>query len=152
MRTPRSSTAAPPARQDGAVVVEFAAVFVLFALLLSGLIQYGVIFAAQQSLSHAAAEATRAVVNIADVDDDGSAQDEAEARVAEVVRDQVEWLDGEMDASDGDRVDYQVDFTGCPECIEVTISYDWAGDPLVPSLFRIATPATLSATANARWQ
>lgn len=138
--------------QSGAVVVEFAAVFVVFVLLLSGLIQYGVIFAAQQSLSHAASEATRAVVNIADANDDGSAEDEATARIEEVMDQQASWLDSSIDASDGRKVDYTVDFTGCDGCVEVEVAYNWVDDALVPTLLRIATPSTLSASANARYQ
>ena len=50
--------------ESGAVVVEFAIVFVLFVTLLWGLISYGAIFAVQQSLSHAAAEGARAGVDV----------------------------------------------------------------------------------------
>jgi Flp pilus assembly protein TadG len=52
--------------EDGAVIVEFAAIFIVFAMLLWGLISYGVIFAAQQSLTHAVAEAARATVGMSD--------------------------------------------------------------------------------------
>lgn len=147
VRSPRRS-----AREDGAVVVEFAVVFVLFVTLLAGLIQYGVIFAVQQSLSHAAAEATRAVVNMEDANDSGSAQDEATVRVAEVVQDQLDWLDDSVDTDPSHRVGYEIVFTGCPECIEVTVSYNWGNDALVPTLINLATPSMLTATANARWQ
>lgn len=133
-------------------MVEFAAVFVLFVLLLSGLIQYGVIFAAQQSLSHAASEATRAVVNVADANDDGSAEDEVTERIEEVLDQQASWLDGAIVANDAQKVDYVVDFSGCDACVEVTVTYNWEDDPLVPSLFRIATPSTLTGSANARYR
>lgn len=49
-------------RDDGAVIVEFAAVTVLFLLLLVGIITYGLIFAVQQTMSHAANEGARAAV------------------------------------------------------------------------------------------
>ena len=137
---------------EGAVVVEFAIVFVLFALLLSGLIQYGVIFAAEQSLAHAASEATRAVVNITDANEDGSTEDDASSRIDEVLGDQMQWMDGAIDPSDGGKVDYQVAFTGCPECVEVTVTYNWADDPLVPQILPIGTPARLSSSANVRYR
>ena len=140
--------------EGGAVVVEFAIVFVLFAVLLSGLIQYGVIFAAQQSLAHAASEATRAVVNITDENEDGSTEDEARTRIDEVLGDQMQWMDGAIVQDDGQKVDYEPDFTvtGCPECVEVTVTYDWAHDPLVPQILPIGTPTQLSSSANVRYQ
>ena len=139
-------------QQDGAVIVEFAIVFTLFAALLSGLIQYGVIFAAQQSLAHAAAEASRAVVNITDENGDGSTQDEAAARVDAVLGDQMQWMDGSIAPTGESKVDYHVDFTGCPDCVQVTVEYYWANDPLVPQIFPIGTPAVLSSSANVQYQ
>lgn len=163
------------ARQDGAVLVEFAIVFVLFVTLLGGLIQYGAIFAVQQSLSHAAAEATRAAVDVVD-------DTEAKTRALDVVEDQLEWLDvagmtvgpsGTASCSDGVDNDADGDTDGLDtdclrtlatedaliqpcasppypagtECLVVEITYDWAGYALVPTLLAVATPDTLSARA-----
>lgn len=152
-------------REEGAVVVEFAVVFGLFVVLLSGIIQYGVIFAAQQSLSHASAEAARAVVNIVDEDDDGSAADEAVVRVGEVLDQQLSWLDGSIDASDTAKVDYVVQCAdagcdeaiqpaadACADCLQVVVTFDWEDDAVVPTIFPVFTPSTLTATANVRYQ
>ena len=139
-------------REDGAVIVEFAIVFTLFAALLSGLIQYGVIFAAQQSLAHAAAEASRAVVNITDANDDGSTEDEARGRIDAVLGDQMQWMDGSIAPGDGTKVDYEITFAGCPDCIQVTVTYNWGDDPLVPQLVPIGTPSQLSSSANVQYQ
>lgn len=129
-------------RQDGAVVVEFAVVFVLFVTLLAGLIQYGTIFAVQQSLSHAAAEATRAAV---DVVDDTVAQDRAEA----VVADQLDWLREEgITVGPADMtVTCDESYPADTDCLVVEVAYDWADHALVPTLFAVATPDTLTARA-----
>ncbi len=139
-------------RQDGAVVVEFAVVFGLFVMLLAGLIQYGVIFAAEQALAHGASEATRAVVNIRDLDDDGSTQDEADAEIAAVLADQLSWLDGSIDPTDGREIDYTIDYTRCDGCVDVVVTYNWADDALVPALIDIATPDELSSSASIKYQ
>lgn len=131
----------PAHEQDGAVVVEFAIVFVLFMTLLWGLISYGVIFAVQQSLSHASAEATRAGVDvIADAD--------AESRADAVVADQLQWLDAAGITSQSDVV--ACDTTIYPagtNCLVVEASYDWANHAIVPAILNIATPDTLTARA-----
>lgn len=149
---------------DGAVVVEFAVVFVLFAVLLSGIIQYGVIFAAQQSLAHTAAEAVRTVVNVADTGSDGTA-DEAETAIAAVLDDDLQWMDGAIDPADGRRIDYVINCVGCADgdvtpdgdtvcdtCIQVTVTYNWAADRLVPQVLPIPTPGELSSAANVQYQ
>lgn len=130
-------------REDGAVIVEFAAVFIVFVTLLWGLIGYGAIFAVQQSMEHAASEATRAVVGM-------SAEADALARAEEVVNDQLSWLGaaGQADTSPtGDDTIQMIDCYGSARCLEVDLAYDWAANPLVPSLFDIAMPDTLTARA-----
>ena len=151
-------------REDGAVVVEFAIVFVLFVVLLSALIQYGVIFAAQQSMAHTAAEAARSVVNVADTGTNGTA-DEAEDAIATVLQGGLQWLDGSVDAADGREVDYTVNCDGCADgdvtpdgdtvcatCIEVTITFNWQDDRLVPQILPVPTPSRLSSAANVQYQ
>jgi Flp pilus assembly protein TadG len=125
-------------REDGAVIVEFAIVFVLFMTLLWGLISYGAIFAVQQSLTHAAAEGARAAVNVPD-------PATAATRAEQVAADQLNWLDAA-------GVTVVASVTGCDydaaiECVYVTTSYDWAGHAIVPSILDIATPDTLSSRA-----
>lgn len=148
-----------PQREDGAVVVEFAIVFVLLVVLLSGLIQYGVIFAAEQSITHAVSEVTRIVVDIPDSNGDGQTWDEAETRIADELDQQLSWLDSSIDRDDGRRVDFTVLCDGCPdgtancpECIEVTVTYNWAEDAIVPTMFPVATPDTLNAAASVQYQ
>lgn len=55
-----SFVASAASRQKGAYAVEFAFVFVIFFLVLYGMITYGLIFAAQQSMNFAAESGARA--------------------------------------------------------------------------------------------
>lgn len=133
-------------REDGAVVVEFAAVFLLFVTLLWGLITYGVIFAAQQTLTHAAAEAARATVSQA-------SQDEAKDLALSTAQDQLDWL-----GTPGEPAREDVVFEPCAApaddqtCVVVTYTYPWGTDPLVPSLLDIGVPDQLTGTAIVVWE
>ena len=146
------------------MVVEFAVVFVMFAVLLSGIIQYGVIFAAQQSMAHAAAESVRSVVNIADTGSDGTA-DEAETAIASVLDGGLQWLDGTIDPSDGRSIDYVINCDGCTDgavtpdgdtvcatCVEVTVTFNWEDDGFVPQILPVPTPTRLTSAANVQYQ
>lgn len=141
----------PPARsprdESGAVVIEFAVVFIVFVLLLWGLISYGVVFAVQQSLEHAADEATR-------VGYGQTNQAIAEQAAIDIINDQLSWLGdaGAYDPATGDSVDvvpcpYTVDGS-TPDCLEVVVTFDWANDALIPALFDVGIPDVLSATAT----
>lgn len=125
-------------REDGAVVVEFAVVFILFMTLLWGLISYGAIFAVQQSLTHAAAEGARAAVNVPD-------PATAATRAEQVAADQLDWLEaaGLTVAASVTPCDYDATI----ECVYVTTQYDWANHAIVPSILDVATPDTLSSRA-----
>lgn len=151
--------------QDGVVVVEFAAVFVIFVILLSGIIQYGVIFAAQQSMAHAAAESVRSVVNIRDAGGAAGPVDEAEAEIQTVLEDGLGWMDGAIDRADDRGLDYVVNCDGCTDgavtpagdtvcdtCIEVTVTFNWQDDALIPHIFPVGTPKALSSSANVKYQ
>lgn len=135
--------------EDGAVIVEFAAIFVVFTMLLWGLITYGLIFAAQQSLTHAASDAARSVVGL--YPDEGAAQ----LRADEVFGTQFaegSWLDT-------GGLTHEVTFGQCEstasadprECATVTTRYHWDAYPVVPELLSVATPNWLSAKAVVQW-
>lgn len=128
--------------EDGAVIVEFAVVFIVFVTLVWGLISYGVIFAAQQSMAHAASEGARTGVGVAD---QAGAVTAAEA----IAYDQLQWL-GSDDPADGLTVEANVvacDYDATKYCLVVEATYDWAGFPVVPSLLDISTPNTLTSRA-----
>lgn len=132
-----------PESQDGAVVVEFAIVFVLFLGLVAGLIQYGAIFMTQQSLTHAASEGTRAAVDVVD-------PTQAEARARAAVADQLDWLDTAAYTVEPSPMVEPCDpaiYPAGTECLVVEVTYDWAGYRIVPSLLGVPTPDTLTARA-----
>ncbi len=143
--------------EDGAVIVEFAIVFVLFmVLLLWGLLTYGFVFGVQQSVTHAAAEAVRSVVNIGDYDGDGDVdEDDARLRIDEVVQEQLAWLD---DGGVADDLTWTTTFPTCgngspqPVCAHVEVVYDWATYPLFPPLFDVAQPDVITSTASVQYQ
>jgi hypothetical protein len=128
-----------PARQgeDGAVIVEFAAIFIVFAMLLWGLISYGVIFAAQQSLTHGAAEAARATVGMTDPND-------AELRAEQMLAEELAWL---ADGLDGNASVEPCENNAARECMHVVVTYDWGEHPIVPTILNVATPDTLTGRA-----
>lgn len=125
-------------REDGAVIVEFAAIFIVFAMLLWGLISYGVIFAAQQSLTHGAAEAARATVGMSD-------PVAAEQRAVDMLEQELDWLSDGLDVKDASVEPCDNDPT--VDCMVVRVTYDWGGHPIVPSILNVATPDTLSGRA-----
>ena len=124
--------------EDGAVIVEFAAIFIVFAMLLWGLISYGVVFAAQQSLTHAAAEAARSTVGMTDV---GA----AEQRAVDMLDEELTWLAGGLDRREATVAECAND--PAYDCMMVTVTYDWASHPIVPSILNVATPDTLTGRA-----
>jgi len=112
-------------RQRGAVVIEFALVFVLFFLLMYGIVAYGMVFAIKHSLVQAANEGARAAVR-----DVGGLPARIELARA-VATESIAWL--------GDRApEPQVSAEDCATtpyvCLSVTLVYDYAGSPLVPAL------------------
>ena len=136
--------------EEGAVVVEFAIVFVLFVTLLWGLLTYGLIFAVQQTLTHAAAEAARASVGIPT---QAAAQDHARA----ILDEQLDWLGGLPDGSEVDpAIQWSFDWKPCgddianpgPQCFSVRVSHLWDADhALLPLLFDLATPDEVTGAA-----
>ena len=124
--------------EDGAVIVEFAAIFIVFAMLLWGLISYGVVFAAQQSLTHAAAEAARSTVGMTD-------RSAAEQRAVDMLEEELGWLADGLDRREASVAACEND--AAYECMTVVVTYDWAGHPIVPSILNVATPDTLSGRA-----
>lgn len=129
------------------MLVEFAAIFVVFVTLVWGIISYGIVFGVQQSLEHAADEATRV----------GFGQNDAaviEAGAVAIVNDQLSWLGaaGAFDRATGDVAEvrpcpYQLD-GATPDCLVVELTFDWANDAIVPALFDVGIPDVLTATAT----
>lgn len=123
------------------MVIEFALVFVLFFLVMYGIVAYGMIFAIKHSLLQAANEGARAAVK----DVGGIAQRVALAR--SVAGESVAWLGARAPQP-------QVSAAACATtpymCVKVELTYDYARNPLIPALpaLGVILPATLSGQAT----
>lgn len=129
--------------ESAAVIVEFALVSIAFMILVAGIITYGMVFAIQQSLTHATSEAARSVVGIEEV---SAAETKARSTaLRQLSRTEDGWLEREALA---------VQVSGLAPCdpdtsdctVEVTASYEGRLLGLLP--FRIAVPDALSASAE----
>ncbi len=126
----------------GAVAIEFALVFLLFFAVFYAIVAYGLAFTLKQSVTMAAEEGARAAVQ--------DAPNEAVrlARAQNMAENVLSWLPGGGITVNTTAADCLAN--AATRCITVTVNYDYAGHPLVPSLplFGIAIPANLGATAT----
>lgn len=128
-------------RERGAAVIEFAIVFMLFFMVLYGAIAYGVMFAVRHSLTLATAEGARAALQ--DVGDLTNRLEHAQLAAS----DAVSWLGAQAPAP-------QVASASCTAteytCVTVSLSYDYASNPIIPPLpgMGIVLPSTLAAHAT----
>ncbi|WP_092353407.1 TadE/TadG family type IV pilus assembly protein [Collimonas sp. OK242] len=128
--------------QRGVAAIEFALIFPVFFLMLYGIINYAMIFMAQQSLTLAAEEGARAALRYTLVDvDRGTA-------ACATVTPLVSWLV---------HADQCQPPTPAPcaalssaRCITVKVTYPYSTYPLVPPLpgMSAALPATLGSAAT----
>ncbi len=131
--------------QSGAALVEFALVIGLFVLILYALIYFGMALATKQRVTNAAAEGARAAVGAASP---SAAQTVAQNRVEALLgapngRYTVTPVAGPCNttASNG------------PQCIKVTVTYDWENHPAVPAApgLGLAPVDTLGSTATVQY-
>jgi Flp pilus assembly protein TadG len=136
--------------ERGAEMVEFAIVVVLLIAILYAIISYGLILAAQSTLTQAAADAARSGLVAS-----SSAVTTAESQALT----DVSWMDKGCNTPDisgsatGSPMTCKATEEQCPsnpsiECLSVTVSYNYSSDPLFPELpgLSIITPSTMSST------
>lgn len=130
--------------ERGSVLVEFSLVFALFVLVIYALISFGVILAAKNSLTHAAAEGARAAVAV--VDDPMTAGDERILRAEEKVDQALEWFGSKYDPDDTKA---SIAPCGAAECITVRIVFPYSTRPIVPPApgLGLVLPSNLTSTA-----
>ncbi len=115
----------PRRNEAGAALVEFALVVGLFVMILYGLIYFGMALATKQRVTNAAAEGARSAVGAASPAD---AQTAAQNRVQAL-----------LGAPNGRytvnpvAAPCNVAVTNGPQCITVTIDWDWDNHPAVPA-------------------
>ena len=130
--------------EHGSVLVEFALVFGLFMLVIFALVVFGIMLAAKNSITHAAAEGARAAVSV--VDDPLTAADEREERARQKVGESLDWFGSKYQPGD---TTVAIAPCGTAECITVTIVYPYESRPLIPAppLLDMVTPKKLTSTA-----
>lgn len=142
-------------RQRGVSAIEFAMVFPVFFLILYAIITYGLIFAAQQSLTLAATEGARAALvyqAVTAVSGQTSQQTALDARATfacDTALQLVGWL------SSGPVTCAQVPQTSCGSnggmyCVQVTLTYPYGTRPLIPMLplTSLVLPTSLTSSAT----
>ena len=135
-----TSTVVKARDERGAAAVEFAIVSLVLLTLLFGMLTYGFIFGLNHDITHAATEGARAAK---------SAQQGTEVVVAE---------QRASDALSFSQVKtygtiHAEILTGAScvatdpysRCIHVTITYPYAAHPIVPAIFNIGVPTTMTA-------
>jgi Flp pilus assembly protein TadG len=137
--------------ERGAEMVEFAFVVVLLIALLYGIISYGMVLAAQSTLTQAAADAARS----------GIVMSSTSAAVTTAERDaasDVNWMgkgcnEPDVAGSASSAITCKATTGSCPSnanntCLTVTVLYNYASSPLFPELpgLGVIMPSSISST------
>lgn len=158
-------------RQQGAAAIEFAILFPIFFLIFYAIITYGLIFAAQQTLTLAAAEGARAAVRYPAQLVNGTSQLAARKEAAcAMANSALDWLrkmgsglggTSCMDSPTGNAAGIYVSSSNCTgitatgvSCVNVRVNYNYASSPLTPKLLgpvlSLPTPDVLRGGAVAQ--
>jgi len=125
-------------------MVEFAIVVVLLIALLYGIITYGLILAAQATVTQAAADGARAGI-ISSTTAVATAEGQAGQDVG--------WMNKGTCGTSGTTITCVATPIACPSnanntCLKVVVSYNYNSSPLFPEMpgLSIITPSTISST------
>ena len=132
--------------EQGAEMVEFAFVVVLLIALLYGIITYGLILAAQATITQAAADAARSGIVMS--------TQAAQILTADTqAGTDVGWMNKGTCGTSATIITCVATEETCPSnanatCLSVTVTYNYASSPLFPEMpgLGIFTPSTLSST------
>ena len=131
--------------ERGAELIEFAVVIVLLITLLYGIITYGVILAAQATVTQAAADAARSGIVAASANVVSQAEAQAGTDVG--------WMNKGTCGTSGTTITCVATEIPCPSnaantCVKVTVTYNYGSSPLFPELpgLGVITPSTISST------
>jgi Flp pilus assembly protein TadG len=133
-------------RARGNTAVEFALVFPLFFVVLYAIVTYSMIFVAQQSLTLAAEEGARATLKYQQADDPGAALDKRVAAACPAATGMANWLAARAGCN---ATPASCSYDATMTCVTVTLTYNYAAQPLVPTLplLGLALPAQLTSSA-----
>lgn len=138
-------------RQRGVAAIEFAIVFPVFFAVLYGIVQYGMIFAAQQTLTLAAEEGARAALQYQAADGTVPGSLSARTDVAETTcANMVGWV-AQMSGVDSATICQATQVTthclSSMYCVQVTTTFPYESNPLIPNV-GLPVPATVGSTAT----
>jgi Flp pilus assembly protein TadG len=146
--TPRLFAARFVRSESGVSAVEFAIVFPLFFLIFYAIVTYSLIFAAQQTLTLTAEEGARAALRYQKgATTITQALDLRAAASCTTTSGLKNWL-GNTSSCAATYAPCTYDTT--MQCVSVSVTYNYAAQPLVPSLplLSLALPSTLAARAT----
>ncbi|MGF6723006.1 Flp pilus assembly protein TadG [Paraburkholderia sp. GAS41] len=134
-------------RERGTAAVEFAMVFPLFFVILYGIITYSLIFVAQQNLTLAAEEGARAALNYQVASSVGNALAARTSAACTAAKGVVTSLISSTTCVSSSA---PCSYDGTMDCVNVTLTYNYAGKPLVPTLplASFVLPASLVSNAT----
>jgi Flp pilus assembly protein TadG len=134
-------------RLVGSAAVEFALVFPLLFVVLYGIVTYSVLFVAEQSLTLAAEEGARAALNYQSATSVAAALSARSSNACNVANQSTGWLGAYAQCVAQAQ---SCSYDSAMSCVQVTLTYDYAGHPLVPTLplLSLVLPQTLSSVAT----
>jgi Flp pilus assembly protein TadG len=136
--------------QRGSTAVEFAIVFPLFFLVFYAIVTYSMIFVAQQSLTLAASEGARAALRFqSNATSAASALALRASAACTTATGLVNWLASSTPCT---ATYAPCTFDATMQCVNVALNYNYASQPLVPSLPLIGLPLPANLAASAMVQ
>lgn len=141
VRPPARSARRRRDRQRGLAALEFALVFPVLFLLVYGMLTYGLILVAQQSLTQGVAEGARAALRYS--------AGPVGAQACLAAQQAVSWLGGHTVCTPSAQTVCPYDSSKTARCLQVTLVYPYQDKPLLPRLplIGLVTPTRLSAAA-----
>lgn len=154
-------------KQQGAAAIEFAIIFPIFFLIFYAIITYGLIFAAQQTITLAAAEGARAAVRYQPGQKPEDRQKARFEAACDMANQSLQWLRkaagqttelAKGTCSEG-VVDVKTTPTACSgisnvSCVQVLVRYEYEKAPFIPRLLGplmgLPTPKVLQGQAVAQ--
>lgn len=139
-----------PFRQRGAAAIEFALIFPVFFAIFYAIVSYGLILAAQQSLTLAAEEGARAALKYQPATSQGGALGARATAACQTAQSIINWLPNGYVAGGCSSSVAPCSYDGALQCIKVTLSYNYAQNPLIPPLpfFGVILPNNLVGVAT----
>lgn len=145
-------------RERGVTAIEFAILFPVFFSILYAIIQYGMIFAAQQTLTLAAEEGARSALQYQTASSSSAALTSRQAVALSTCVGLISWLLPLAGQSSSSQTictsSSAASSSSCPvstmDCVWVTTAYPYSSHPIIPTLPLLgwAVPNTLGNTAT----